>query len=298
MDCITALRSAGIDPADVDLNHIGAWQHLRTDDKPAKKNGRVMVFQARPLRFYFQNFATGITGHYSDGPGFLSRTDYDQVQRAKRESVIGRELNQAEIAKMAATNLGISKPADPQHGYLVSKRVGPHGIRQLGDNLVIPMGDAEGKVWSYQTINAQGEKRYLHGGRKRGHFYALLPSGRRPATSAVVFAEGFATAATLFEVLDAPVFCCFDAINLAPVSAALRPVFPEARFVFAADNDCFTDGNPGVSFATQAASKVRGVVVYPEFGLTGLKDRLTDFNDLAVRYSPALIPQFFAEVLS
>jgi len=293
MDFITTLRSAGIDPVDVDLNRIRAWQQLRTDDKPNRKNGRVLVFSTRPLRFYFQNHATGISGHYSDRPGFLSRQDLAQIQRVKQESKLCRELNQFEIANMAATNLQMAKPADPQHAYLVRKQVKPHGLRQLGASLVIPMLDGAGKLWSYQTITGAGEKKYLYGGRKRGCFYLL---GGVPR-SVIVLAEGFATTATVQEALNVPVVCCFDAANLEPVALAMRNQYSDAQIVIAADNDAWTSGNPGLTYATKAATAVHGVVVFPEFGVPGIKDKLTDWNDMAVRYNAAIIPQFFAEVL-
>ena len=294
MDFSTTMSRAGINPADVDIDRIGAWQQLRTDDKPGRKNGRVMVFSNRPLRLYYQNHSAGIAGHYSDGPSFLSRQDFAQVRRAKADAAVCRELNQVEIAKMAGTNWQIAKPADPQHAYLVRKQVRPHGIRQLGDNLVVPMLDAAGKLWSYQTITGAGEKKYLYGGRKRGCFYQLGDVPR----SVIVLAEGFATAATLHDALNIPVACCFDAINLEPVAVAVRQQYPNVRIVIGADNDRFTEGNPGLTYATKAAGAVHGLVTYPEFGLPGIKDKLTDWNDLAVCYNATIIAQLFAEVLA
>ena len=73
---------------------------------------------------------------------------------------------------------------------------------------------------------------------------------------------------------------CFDSGNLLPVAQALRIKHQNARILVCADDDQFTDGNPGMTKATEAAKAVNGEVVSPKF--TDLSTRPTDFNDLAV----------------
>ncbi len=65
----------------------------------------------------------------------------------------------------------------------------------------------------------------------------------------------------------------FNAGNLKPVAKILREKFPDLPIVVCADNDTKTEGNPGVTKATEAAAAVDGLVASP--------DASGDFNDLA-----------------
>ena len=69
-----------------------------------------------------------------------------------------------------------------------------------------------------------------------------------------------------------------DAGNLKPVAEALHALYPNARIIIAADDDRATEGNPGLTKATQAAKAVKADLAVPHFeeGEPG-----TDFNDLA-----------------
>lgn len=63
---------------------------------------------------------------------------------------------------------------------------------------------------------------------------------------------------------------------------ALHSKYPKLRLILAADDDAFTDGNPGITKATEAARAVGGYLTKPNFGeQRGDKD--TDFNDLHQR---------------
>jgi hypothetical protein len=68
-----------------------------------------------------------------------------------------------------------------------------------------------------------------------------------------------------------------------PVAETVRRLMPAATILICADNDAWTDKpmkNPGVWRAREAAEKVGGLVVVPQF--TDLSTKPTDFNDLAV----------------
>ena len=299
MDFITCFHNAGIDPADVDLSRVGVWQRLPTIDKPNRRNGRVMIFNDRPLRFWYSNLATAISGYYADsdvpGGSFVSRPDFGRMIRARKQQESEREQSQADAAQRAVRAWNESAPADPLHPYLVQKGVQPHGIRELEDHhLVIPMRFG-GLIWSVQTIAPDGSKRYLAGGRKTGCYCAI---GSKP-DDVLLLAEGFATGASLFECLSLPVAICFDAGNLLPVGLALRKQHPSVELIFCADNDLKTAGNPGVAHAKAAAAATRGYVVVPEFGLiAATKEDLTDFNDMHRRYGRGFVRDHFKEVLA
>ena len=67
--------------------------------------------------------------------------------------------------------------------------------------------------------------------------------------------------------------------NLLAVSKALREKFPSREIIVCADNDQFTDGNPGVTKAAEAAKAIRAKLAVPQFA--DASTRPTDFNDMA-----------------
>ena len=85
------------------------------------------------------------------------------------------------------------------------------------------------------------------------------PNGR------ILIAEGFATGATLHEITGHAVACAFSAGNLKPVAEALKRKYPDTVLVICADDDHATDGNPGISKATEAAQAVEGLLAVPGF---------------------------------
>ena len=269
----TALDAAGIAVTDIDLHKVGVWQYVHTNDKRHKRNGHVKVFESDPIRIWFQNMATEVTGYYA------AEANPFQQFRAFIRAAPPVEIcdTYALAAKVANNNWNIASAADADHDYLHAKQIKPNGIRQLGQSLIIPMVDRNGVVWSTQTISVDGRKRYHKGGRKRGCYF---PIGGKPE-NVLFLAEGFATAASVAECTGIPVAVCFDAGNLKPVAEQLSPKFPTTELIYCADNDVNTEGNPGITKATEAARAYGGRVFWPTF-----PDDvdLTDWNDMHVHY--------------
>lgn len=176
-------------------------------------------------------------------------------QRQAEES-----MRHAEAAERAVRLWGGAKPATNDHPYLQRKEVGAYGVRQLGEQLLIPVRDADGMLTSLQFISPAGDKRFLTGGRKRGCYFAIgLPR------HVLCICEGYATAASIFEATGYATAVAFDAGNLEAVAKALRAKFPALTIVICADNDSQTPGNPGISCAVVAAKAVGGRVAVPQF---------------------------------
>lgn len=196
-------------------------------------------------------------------------------ERLAKEKAAAQEAA-AEKAEDDVTNLA---DASAEHPYLQRKRVKPHGIKiDRAGKLVVPIMNEDGQILSYQTIAADGTKMYLKGGKKAGGFYEI-----RGSKGVIMVAEGFATGASVNEATGYHVMVAFDAGNLSSVAKVARAMYPTAKIVMAADNDQFTDGNPGVKAAHEAASGIRGEVVYPTFSADEVKDgKPTDWNDLHV----------------
>jgi len=169
--------------------------------------------------------------------------------------------------------------------YCTRKNVGAHGVRfdpNGHGTMLVPMLDVRGKVHGLQIIRGKNrgkklEKQYFPAGlAKQGHFHLI---GGMP-TWIVLVAEGYATAASLFEATGLPVAVAFDAGNLVHVAAELHKHYKRAKILVCADDDYLTEGNPGVTAASNAALAVGGAFVAPVFAADRAGQKITDFNDL------------------
>lgn len=127
-------------------------------------------------------------------------------------------------------------------------------------SIAIPLRDAAGKLWSLQSINAQGTKLFPKYGRKSGCFHVL---GESQGAVDMALAEGYATAASVHMALGWPVAMSVDSGNLPVVARALRGRHPGVRFMIAGDDDPQAQGNPGRSKAEAAAQAIDGYTVFP-----------------------------------
>lgn len=197
-----------------------------------------------------------------------------EAQRQKREAE--KEARQKE-AKLRARNTWSVASKAGVHGYLTRKGVQAHGIKRQGAELVIPMRQGN-EITSLQFITAEGDKRFLSGGKVQGSYFSI---GNPDGAPALCVCEGFATGASIYEATGLPVAVAFNAGNLLPVAETMRSVFPALQIVICADDDYLTEGNTGIAKANEAARKVGGRVAVPQFG-EKRPDKATDFNDLAL----------------
>ena len=239
-----AMRAAGETPPDV-IEADGQLHRFHQEgDKAGSRNGYyVLYLDGRPAGM-FGNWKTGRRARHEAG-----------AIEARRE-------------------WGASVPADIAHPYLRAKYVKPYGLRQTGSALLVPLFDAFGLLWNLQCIQAQGNKRFRPG--RAGGLFSPIGDFTRPAN--ILICEGWATGATLHEESRLPVLCAMNAGNLLPVASSARTAWPGVDLVICADNDRYTEGNPGVTYATAAAKATGAKLIIPEFseGVSG-----SDFNDVA-----------------
>ncbi len=211
-------------------------------DPPAKKKGR--------CKFKIEDMGVGCFTDWRSGEWVAyppkgtkppkTYTDAEKAEyKAKREANskaadAEKEAGYKEGAKTAQALYGSSKPC-LEHPYLTAKKVKPHGIRQHGDKLVIPMYGADGQISSLQTIEPDGEKDYHWKGRKG--YYPL--AGPEDNKDIIIICEGFSTSATVREATQLPVICAFDAANLKETGKIMRKKYPTARIIFGCDNDLY-----------------------------------------------------------
>ncbi|WP_434779032.1 LPD7 domain-containing protein [Neisseria sp. Ec49-e6-T10] len=188
----------------------------------------------------------------------------------KRLQAIEAQKQAQEVTKQKAQYIW-QKAVSAQlaHPYLQAKSITDpeciKGIKQNlykdNQNLIIPMYQNK-EIVSLQFINQDGSKRYMGDGQKEGS-YSLIGDAKK-MVDGFYMAEGFATAASIYEATGQPVLVAFDAGNLVRVAENLKPHYPNTEIILAADND---PDNKGLTKATEAAQILgdNARVICPQF---------------------------------
>lgn len=226
-----------------------------------------------------------------------------------------RQQTQQRVKGTAQKIWNSSRPASLSHPYLAAKGItNPEAIAGLrqnvykdNDNLIIPVL-YENEIVNLQSINQDGGKRFLAGGQVQGA-YAFIGKADDVEKVGVVMAEGYATAASIYEATGKPVIIAFDAGNMVAVAERLAQKLPQnVPVVIAVDNDA---SQTGIKKARQAAALLgdRATAIQPEFSMTliqqyqkgkgvdekGRPPLPSDFNDLHKLAGLEAVRQSFAE---
>ena len=238
----------------------------------------------RPAGFV-QNFRTGTKANWKATGQVTSATVEDRAALASlaaqrlQDRAREREGVYERTAGVASALWAAAAPASA-HPYLTAKCVAAHGLREDGrGNLLVPLQDVHGTLWSLQRIGPDGSKQFKADGRVDGGHYMI---GDVHRVGPLLVAEGFATAATVHELTGHPVVTAFNAGNLGKVAQAYRERFPGRAIYIAGDNDHRreAEGKPNVGRvkAEEAAAAIDGHALIPSFapGAAG-----SDWNDVA-----------------
>ena len=289
-------------------------RHCRSVWKSIDPTGGVSI-----ATLFFEAQRSGWTdGAKHEKPTTAEIAERDQA-RAEHAAAAAEQAaaSAAAAAQRAAAILATTEPAPADHPYLMLRGVSSHGLRvgawewvdkATGEvhsspgYLIVPIRDRQKQVHSLQFIDPSGKnKRYLADGAKQGHFFAIGAPRKHAGQPVYVLAEGYATAASVHEATEHLVLTCFDAGNLLPVAQAIRARQPDAILIIAADNDIWTQGNPGMTAARKAADAVSGLVAFPPFTQA---DAIapgkgpTDWNDWTTLRGADSVADLFAGVLT
>lgn len=175
----------------------------------------------------FGDWSKGISFKWNGESVELSQDDYkriqDRIEQARKQQIEIWESGKVKAMEFLE-GLSVSGNSD----YLVRKRVKSHGVLFHPLYIAIPIKDVNGSIWSYQTIAADGFKKFMSGGKVSGGFHQI-----GAPTDKVILCEGYATGATIYEQTGIPCIVCFNAGNIQKVAKSL----PYKEIIIAADND-------------------------------------------------------------
>lgn len=276
-ELIGEMAAHGLGPAD-GVSADGNLHRFRVEaDKPGSRNGWYVVHDDDYPTAVFGSWKTG-EQHTWRASGPSHDTSHNAHQRARVRAE--QQRRQAEETKTHADAAAHARriwdqalDPDPRHRYLRGKAVGAYGIRQHQDALVVPLKDITGKLQSLQFITADGQKRFLRGGRVKGLFHVI---GKR--TPQAWLCEGYATGASLREDRKECVIVAFNCSNLLPVAETIQRNWRPLSLTLMADDDWQTSGNPGVKAAREVSERLGLDWYTPEFP-PSRPAWATDFND-------------------
>ena len=238
----------------------------------------------------FGDWRSGEKHKFCSKTGTRTAEETAFIKKCMEDAEQQRQKLEKKARKRAAFIWGKAREVET-HPYLETKEIKAHGARLYKGMLLIPVYDKDGALCSLQFIAANGNKRFIKGGKTSGGRYLIPGEGNQ------IICEGFATGASIAEATGRAVVVAFNAGNFLKVA--------EPGMTIAGDNDAWTTKknmpwNPGREKALTAAYEHNCPVVIPSFPDTGTK--LTDFNDLHVleglaavkdQISNAVLPQEF-----
>jgi len=213
-------------------------------------------------------------------------------KRKMQDAAAQRDADRkAEVAQAAvdAADMWASSQAPDGHPYLARKHIDGHGARRAGDMLLIPMRHGPKDLVGLQRIYPDGSKRFIKGTPLAGAYCTL---GKPTKNGPIAIVEGWATGVSVFMATGYCTVVAFNAGNLVAVAQKIRKALPDAVIIMGADDDAWTDGNPGITAATEAARAIGAMLAIPRW-YGDRPEKHTDFNDLHAGEGLAAVAECF-----
>lgn len=263
---IDAIRAAGLEPPD-HIEMDGKIHRFKSGTKGTPgidKPGWYLIFGDGIPAGRFGCWRMGMEQTWRADVG-RKLSEFEEMAHARRinESKVLREAaqeRQHQVASETVEKIWLSgSAAHPDHPYLKRKGIQTHGVRITGDGrLMVPLYDQNGTLSTLQYIDEEGGKLYHPGGKSGGKFWMI---GSMDEVGPLYVAEGFATAATIYENTNRPCIVAYSASSLVPVTASLREMYGATQdIVIVADHD---KHGVGQRYADQASAKYGARVVIP-----------------------------------
>ena len=163
--------------------------------------------------------ATGETYLISD---LCQRLGLDEPDRKGEEASYTPPATVNKNSLIALERWNKAQQATDDFPYLLRKGAPSLGLRtdldqQMGQVILIPALDANGKVVGLERINGEGQKQHL--GEKKNTFYLI---GEPKPGEQVHVCEGYATGASIYQLTSQPVAISFSHFNLGNVGNILE----------------------------------------------------------------------------
>ncbi len=268
-DFISGMELEGIRPVEPIAQRLASGELIRfrcEGDGKGRQNGWAILYLDDRPAGAFGNYRLGISRKWRAGDAHcLTPEERQRLQAEWREAKERRDherrRSMREAAIDAAEMWAGAGPASPRHGYVERKGLNPHGLRQAGSNLLVPMFDSDGRIGNLQRIAPDGTKRFLKGGQTDGLFHIIGRFTRRGEK--VGIGEGLATMDTVHRATGWPCVVAFSAKNLPAVARLWWSRRPDLDYVICGDDDAHLERNVGREAAMAAAEEIGARLAFP-----------------------------------
>lgn len=271
------------DGAEVKENDSGFWRFADAEDSNGKTTGWCMPFYDESgllIKAMFGTHREGDEHQFWESSGFTSLSDDERAAVSEQIRVHRKELAKERadvLVKNRKTLASYIKNCAPSlsHTYLTQKGVGAYGVlRGSNDELYVPLSDIDGNLMTVQRIKPDGTKMLWSGCGKSGGMLKIVGDSQ-----VILIAEGYATAASLYEATGYTAIMAIDAGNLVHVAKAVKEKYNKSAIIICGDNDQFKEKNTGEEKCKQIEQMLGISYVLPRF--EDISSQPTDFNDLA-----------------
>lgn len=267
-DFIHAMEIEGIRPVEPVNQRLASGELIRfrcDGDGKGRQNGWAILYLDDRPAGAFGNYRLGLSRKWrADRDLSLSPEERARLTvewaAAKQRREDERRHSEYEASHDAQEIWANAQPASADHPYVAKKRLDAFALRQSGDKLLVPMYDADGKLWNLQRIAPDGTKRFLRGGRTESLFCIISPD---QLGDTVFVGEGYATMDAVRRASNAMCLVAFSAKNLLPVARIWADLRPDLNYVICADNDAHLERNIGLEAARAAAEEIGAEYVVP-----------------------------------
>lgn len=250
-DFIKAMEMEGIKPVEPIAQRLSSGELIRfrcDGDGKGRQNGWAKLYLDERPAGAFGNYRMAISRKWRvDSDRTLTPAEREAMQRewaaAKAKRQEERDRTQAEAARDAADMWRSAAPARADHPYVERKRLDPAPLRQIGDVLLIPMFDVEGRLCNLQRIRTDGTKRFIRGGRTEGLFCLIAGEQLRDT---LCIGEGYSTMSAVTRNTGLPSLVAFSSGNLMTVARTWNDLRPDLEYIICADDDPELVDNPHV----------------------------------------------------
>lgn len=299
-EVLAFMHAHDIYPAEDLLIHIdGSLHRFKTrEDKAGDTSGAYCIFIDEWPAGWVQDWRKGDAITWSlkrDNLDEKAKSFWDDAKynEALKKSLERQKLLQAqrvneqaltsEKARVYFAQLPIE--IDPDFPYVSRKKIIPTGVKfvhrySTDEAMIIPLLDINGHFLSFQSITADGDKKFFYGAPTKAAFFTFGSLNNN--SSIILVGEGYATMATVYQLTGYPCVASMNCGNLLPVCTALKEKYTKAKIIIMADNDHLTERNPGISAAqkVQQQLSIQGFIA-PEFADD---DKGTDWNDYYITH--------------
>lgn len=274
-----AIAAAGLTPP-AEIIGDGKLHRFSSNGRPKDESGWYKFFDDDRPAGAFGCWRSDLSSTWkSSEPRQFTQVEREAYRQRMREAEEARaqEIRDGNAqARMDAERLWAKAQPSDTHPYLQRKQIQGIGARVLGDQLLIPMKHSAKELVGLQRIYPDGDKKFIKGTPLAGAYCTL---GKPTPTGVVAIVEGYATGVSVHLATGYCVVVAFNAGNLEAVAKKIHAALPKATIIIGADDDAWTDGNPGMTAAAVAAQAVGGMVAIPRW-MGDRAEKHTDFNDL------------------